>query len=115
MINECLLLLPRFVSKHGEDLVPSLVVLPQQFHHPLRESVLYKVSQRQGLFSFKHQLFIGLRPGDVSPIVPEQDRHKLSILELDSFPPEIHLVEAGTPVDVSPDGADGESHVYRLT
>ena len=50
----------------------------------------------------------------MSPIVPEQDRHELSILELDSFPPEVHLVETGAPVDVSPDGADGKGHVDRL-
>ena len=72
------------------------------------------MSEREGLFAFKDQFFIGLGPGDVSPIVPEQDWDKLSILELDSLPPEVHLVEAGGPVDVSPDRADGESHVDRL-
>ena len=72
------------------------------------------MSEREGLFAFKDQFFIGLGPGDVSPIVPEQDGNKLSILELDSLPPEVHLVERGTAVDVSPDGADGESDVDRL-
>ena len=114
MIYEGLLLLPGLVSKHGEYLVPLLVILPEQLHHPLGESVLDKVPEREGLFSFKDQLFIGLGPGDVSPVVPEQDRHKLSILELDSSSPEVHLVEAGGPVDVPPHGADGQSHVDRL-
>ena len=94
--------------------MPLLVILPEQLHDPLGEGVLDKVSERERLFSLKDELFIGLGPGDVSPIVPEQDRHKLSILELDSFPPEVHLVEAGTAIDVSPHGADGESHVDRL-
>ena len=66
------------------------------------------------LLLLKHQLDVGLGPDDVGPVIPEEDWDELSSLEGDCFPPEVHLVKRGTAVDVSPDGADGESDVDRL-